>query len=91
MTPGRARALAHAARRRVLTGLAVLGVAAAPLLFAASGLAERNAGSSPQWVEELASAVVRINAHIDPQGYTVAGLGRGAKARASSSTATGWW
>ena len=76
MTPGRARALAHAARRRVLTGLAVLGVAAAPLLFAASGLAERNAGSSPQWVEELASAVVRINAHIDPQGYTVAGLGR---------------
>src|SRR6516164_3439944 len=76
MTPGRARALAHAARRRVLTGLAVLGVAAAPLLFAASGLAERNTGKSPQWVEELASAVVRIDAHIDPQGYTVEGLRR---------------
>src|SRR6516164_10949865 len=76
MSPGRARALAHAARRRVLTGLAALGVAAAPLLIAASVLAQRDAGSSPQWVEELASAVVRINAHIDPQGYTVAGLGR---------------
>jgi S1-C subfamily serine protease len=75
MSPGRARALAHTAHRSVLR-LAVLGAAAAPLLIAASGLAQRNTGSSPQWVEELASAVVRINAHIDPQGYTVAGLGR---------------
>ena len=51
MTPGRARALAHAARRRVLTGLAVLGAAAVPLLIGASVLAQRNAGNSPQWVE----------------------------------------
>ena len=76
MSPGRARALARTARLRVLTGLAVLGAATAPLLIAASVLAQRNAGSSPQWVEGLASAVVRIKAHIDPQGYTVAGLGR---------------
>jgi S1-C subfamily serine protease len=60
----------------VLTGLAVLGAAAVPLLIGASVLAQRNTGKSPQWVEELASAVVRIDAHIDPQGYTVEGLGR---------------
>jgi len=76
MTSGRARALAHSARHRVLTGLAVLGAAAVPLLIGASVLAQRNTGKSPQWVEELASAVVRIDAHIDPQGYTVEGLGR---------------
>ena len=41
-------------------------------------------------VEDLAAAVVRVKAFIDPDGRTVANLGWSARARASSSARTGW-
>jgi S1-C subfamily serine protease len=48
--------------------LLVAGIA---VLLSVSAAAAQNA-----WVEELASAVVRIKTHINPEGRTVEGLGR---------------
>jgi S1-C subfamily serine protease len=46
-------------------------VASVAVLLTVSAAAAQNA-----WVEELASAVVRIKTHINPEGRTVEGLGR---------------
>ena len=55
-------------------GLAAV-IAPAVLLGAPSATAQQNAPQS-SWVEELASAVVHIKTHINPEGRTVDGLGR---------------
>jgi S1-C subfamily serine protease len=61
--------------RRMRATLAIAAAATAALL-AVSGtlLGQQNAQNA--WVEELASAVVRIKTHINPEGRTIEGLGR---------------
>jgi len=65
MRNARCRASVVASRMRSLL------VAGAAVLLSVSAAAAQNA-----WVEELASAVVRIKTHINPEGRTVEGLGR---------------
>ncbi len=55
------------------TRLLVVGVT---VLACGSATLAQNSGTQSAWVEELASAVVRIKTHINPEGRTVAGLGR---------------
>jgi S1-C subfamily serine protease len=55
----------------VASGMRSLLVAGSAVLVTVSAAAAQNA-----WIEELASAVVRIKTHINPEGRTIEGLGR---------------
>src|SRR6266542_3310828 len=54
----------------------IVGRASMPILAAAFIALVSAISASAQRVEELVSAVVRINTHINPEGRTVQGLGR---------------
>ena len=58
----------------VSAGLLIAG--AATLACGSVTLAQSPAAAQTAWIEELAGAVVRIKTHINPEGRTVAGLGR---------------
>ena len=62
----------NASRRGSAVALrAMLAATTVVALVSASAVVAQNAR-----VEELVSAVVRVNAHINPEGRTVQGLGR---------------
>ena len=61
---------------RLLTWPARLLVGACTALICGASAMAQDAAARSGRVEELASAVVRIKTHIDPEGRTVAGLGR---------------
>ncbi len=61
--------------RNMLLTITVAAVAIAEIPGASSVRAQQNVQPNA-WIEELVSAVVRIKAHINPEGRTVEALGR---------------
>src|SRR6266480_6948477 len=61
--------------RKMDTGR-IVGRVSMPILAAALIALASSSAASAQSVDELVSAVVRINTHINPEGRTVQGLGR---------------
>ena len=61
---------------RIASVSAGLLIAGAATLACGSVTLAQNPAAQTAWIEELAGAVVRIKTHINPEGRTVAGLGR---------------
>jgi S1-C subfamily serine protease len=61
---------------RIASASAGLLIASAATLACGSVTLAQNSAAQTAWIEELAGAVVRIKTHINPEGRTVAGLGR---------------